>query len=126
MKRNSFPITFAFMLILTTALTRAGDPSGPMSHTAQEQIAPVRVGPATDGSLGFPTADEGILAVYTAPVPACPNDVTADRVVGFADLLAVLSAWGGCAESCDADVTHDAFVDFSDLLSVLSSWGECP
>jgi YVTN family beta-propeller protein len=60
----------------------------------------------------------------TAGVCACAGDVDGDGQVGFADLLAVLSEWGPCAE-CAADTDGSGEVDFGDLLMVLSEWGSC-
>jgi hypothetical protein len=58
-------------------------------------------------------------------VDACPADVDDDDIVGFADLLAVLSAWGECSGPCPADVNEDGNVGFADLLVVLATWGAC-
>jgi hypothetical protein len=55
---------------------------------------------------------------------ACPADLDGSGDVGFADLLALLSAWGPCA-GCDEDLDGDDQVGFADLLIVLSSWGPC-
>ncbi|MFK7961815.1 MAG: hypothetical protein AB8G96_14970 [Phycisphaerales bacterium] len=54
----------------------------------------------------------------------CPADVDASGVVDFADLLAVLAAWGPC-EGCGEDVDQSGAVDFADLLQLLSNWGVC-
>lgn len=54
---------------------------------------------------------------------AMPGDVTGDGVVGIDDLLAVLAAWGSCAERvCPADCDGDGLVGASDLLIVLGNW----
>ena len=54
---------------------------------------------------------------------AMPGDVTGDGVVGIDDLLAVLAAWGSCAERvCPADGDGDGLVGASDLLIVLGNW----
>jgi len=51
-------------------------------------------------------------------------DLSCDGVVGFDDLLIILSAWGSCgAGPCDADLNGDHEIGFDDLLIVLSSWG---
>ena len=55
---------------------------------------------------------------------SCPSDVDGDGETGFADLIAVLSAWGVCAD-CPEDVTGDDVVNLADLLAVLSAWGPC-
>ena len=57
----------------------------------------------------------------------CPQDIDGDGLVGFSDLLEVLSFWGPCAdpENCPQDIDGDGLVGFSDLLDVLSFWGPC-
>jgi hypothetical protein len=54
----------------------------------------------------------------------CGNDVTADGVVDVNDILAILSAWGGCV--CVEDINGDSTVAIDDLLAVLGSYGPCP
>ncbi len=51
--------------------------------------------------------------------------VNGDGMVGVSDLLAVIAAWGPCADlnDCPADVTYDGLVNVSDLLLVIASWG---
>ncbi|OUW04256.1 MAG: hypothetical protein CBD11_00775 [Phycisphaera sp. TMED151] len=51
----------------------------------------------------------------------CPEDVDGDQVVGFSDILAILSNWGGSSP----DIDGDGVVGFSDVLAVLSSFGDC-
>jgi hypothetical protein len=56
---------------------------------------------------------------------ACPADATGDGRVDFADLNAVLSAFGNQQAAREAgDVTGDAIVDFSDLNDILSAFGD--
>ncbi len=59
--------------------------------------------------------------------PAVPGDVNCDGVVGVADLLVVLGAWGSCPEPCPpgcaADVSGDCDVNVVDLLEILANWG---
>ncbi|MHC5115138.1 MAG: dockerin type I domain-containing protein [Planctomycetota bacterium] len=51
------------------------------------------------------------------------GDVNADGTVNFADLLALLAAWGPCgATACPADLNHDYAVDTADLMIVLGAW----
>ena len=54
----------------------------------------------------------------------CPWDCAdpADGSVATADLLALLSQWGGSG-TCDFD---DGVVATADLLKLLSNWGPCP
>ena len=54
----------------------------------------------------------------------CEGDVDGDGMVGFADVLAVLAAWGPCPD-CPEDLDDDDVVDFGDLLIVLAAWGPC-
>jgi len=60
----------------------------------------------------------------TAP---CANDITNDGQVDFADVLAVLQAWGTCPviALCPEDTHPDGQVDVLDLFEVLSSMGAC-
>ncbi len=54
-----------------------------------------------------------------------PPDIDLDGVVGVADLLMLLGAWGPCtpAEACLADLDVDGTVSVSDLLILLANWG---
>jgi WD40 repeat protein len=76
---------------------------------------------ADDGGTG------GSLTVLIADPPdaACgAEDIDGDGIVGFSDLLIVLSLWGPCP-GCPEDLDGDGVVGFSDLLAVLSLWGPC-
>ena len=54
----------------------------------------------------------------------CPADLDGDGMVGPADLLALLGAWGPCP-GCPEDLNGDTVVDVADLLLLLSAWGPC-
>ena len=54
----------------------------------------------------------------------CPADVDGDGLVGFLDLIAVITWWGPCAD-CAEDIDENGDVGFSDLLLVLNGWGDC-
>ena len=56
--------------------------------------------------------------------PDCLADVTADGMVGVSDILAIISAWGGCI--CVEDLNNDSAVSVDDLLIVLDAFGPCP
>ncbi len=53
------------------------------------------------------------------------GDLNGDCVVGVPDLLALLAAWGPCAEcmDCPADLNDDCSVGVADLLILLANWG---
>jgi hypothetical protein len=58
--------------------------------------------------------------------PTCPlGDVNQDGTVDVDDLIAVILAWGPCANcaSCPADVNHNCQVDADDLTAVILNWG---
>jgi hypothetical protein len=50
------------------------------------------------------------------------GDVTGDGVVNVLDLVAVVAAWGSCADACVADLNGDSTVDVADLLIVILGW----
>lgn len=60
----------------------------------------------------------------TAVLERADGDVNHDGVVGFGDIVAMLSAWGPCPDSCcPADLDEDGVVTFQDLLITLAGWG---
>ncbi len=54
-----------------------------------------------------------------------PPDLDFDGIVGVADLIILLAAWGPCADcgACPADLDGDCTVGVTDLLALLGSWG---
>ncbi|MBT8484151.1 MAG: hypothetical protein HKO59_06205 [Phycisphaerales bacterium] len=73
------------------------------------------------GSFSVYTGTGTLTLTFEGDGCKLPGDVDGDGIVGFLDLLAVLSAWGPCA-ACPADLNGDGVVDFVDLLSVLAGW----
>ncbi|MCP3906185.1 MAG: hypothetical protein GY715_21380, partial [Planctomycetes bacterium] len=55
----------------------------------------------------------------------CPADLNGNDVVDFADILAILGAWGPCP-GCPEDLDGSGDVGFGDVLVVIGSWGACP
>ncbi|MCP3904804.1 MAG: hypothetical protein GY715_14345, partial [Planctomycetes bacterium] len=54
-----------------------------------------------------------------------PGDVNGDDVVNFADILAIIGAWGQCPVppgECPADTNGDTAVNFADILVVIANW----
>jgi hypothetical protein len=62
----------------------------------------------------------------------CPGDTNNSGAVDVDDLIAVILAWGPCANcaACPADVapqpTPDCVVNVDDLVEVILNWGDCP
>jgi hypothetical protein len=56
-----------------------------------------------------------------------PGDINGDGVVNTSDLLAVINAWGPCANCppalCPADIDGDCQINVGDLLVVINNWG---
>lgn len=71
------------------------------------------------------TLDEagGLDNIALMPPGQSNADLTGDGVIGFQDLLVLLSAWGPCGTCCNADLNGDGVVDFDDLLELLAAWG---
>ena len=53
--------------------------------------------------------------------PPCPGDFDNDSVIGFDDLLFVLSDWDGT----QADLDGSGTTDFADVLILLAGFGPC-
>jgi hypothetical protein len=64
---------------------------------------------------------QGVVQIMIGPAPVI-GDVTGDGIVNTADLLAVISSWGPCA-NCPADLNGDGIVNSADLLIVINNWG---
>ncbi len=75
----------------------------------------------------FRPGDPAFMPIALLGPNGCPGDLDADGVVDFADVLAVLAAWGPCPPppDCTADLDAGGAVDFADLLRVLAAWGPC-
>ena len=75
-------------------------------------------------SGGQYTITGGFLAQAPAPpVAPCPGDANGDGVVNFADLNAVLGAFGQTGSGIPGDVNADGVVNFADLNLVLGAFG---
>lgn len=81
-------------------------------------------------SRGLLISDAGHIIMEAWPVhylleAAAPGDADGDGLIGLADLLKVLSAWGPYPEGlpCGPDMNADEEVNMLDLLLVLSGWG---
>lgn len=103
--------------------------------------APVALSGETDaGAVALAVAGTAVTASWQEAIEGAPSRIVAQRInadgtlgtvpadldgdglVGFADLLALLAAWGPCAESCAADLDDDGVIGFGDLLVLLAAW----
>ncbi len=57
---------------------------------------------------------------------ACPWDLNSDGIVGIADLLTLLAAWGPVPTPDPPDFNGDAIVGVADMLILFAHWGRCP
>jgi hypothetical protein len=93
------------------------------------------------GTIGQPDAGgtltggsfEVVGGFWTAggPQPACEGDANNSGAVDVDDLIAVILAWGTCANcaNCPADVAPfpvgNCMVNVDDLIAVILNWGAC-
>lgn len=116
---------------------------GPLAAGAEElAILPLRFDPAgllpgvfevpliitvSDEDLPGETSRElQLLVRVSVDGEANPYDLDGDGIVGFNDLLSVLSAFGPCPAppaDCPADFDGGGAVDFGDLLEILAAFG---
>lgn len=93
------------------------------------QTRALRAGIDVTGDIRGPAFIE-ILPAGCVSLGPCPGDIDESGVVGFADLLSVLSAWGPCPGPCPPccreDLNRDCSVGFADLIELLAAWGPCP
>ncbi|MCP3903238.1 MAG: hypothetical protein GY715_06330 [Planctomycetes bacterium] len=54
----------------------------------------------------------------------CPADLNGNGQVDFADILAVIGAWGTCT-GCAEDLNDNGLVGFDDILVIIGAWGPC-
>jgi FG-GAP-like repeat/Dockerin type I domain len=83
-----------------------------------------------DGRLDLALADELSDVVIVQHNLIRQGDVNCDGVVNIDDLLAIINAWGPCANpgNCAADVapagiSGDGVINIDDLLFVINHWG---
>jgi len=114
--------------------TTVGNSGSPILDTSTGEVIGVHTHGGCDGeggaNLGTAINHPALLNALANPlgvcIPApCPTDVNGDEQTAFADLVAVLSAWGPCP-GCPEDIDGNDDVGFSDLLLLLANWGACP
>ncbi|TDJ54784.1 MAG: hypothetical protein E2O40_06845 [Planctomycetota bacterium] len=74
---------------------------------------------------GFCCATEICVTIPDCTPAALPSDLNGDGTVGMEDFLALLAAWGSCADcgTCPADFDGDCSVGITDFLLMLGNWG---
>ncbi|MBX3352015.1 MAG: hypothetical protein KF684_03710 [Phycisphaeraceae bacterium] len=91
-----------------------------------QQILMMRDMDEADGPGGTnaePVTMADVAALQALLPVVCPGDTNGDNVVNFADLNAVLSAFGQTGAGIVGDANNDGVVNFSDLNIVLSNFG---
>jgi hypothetical protein len=104
------------------------DYAGPMGGGSGARA--IATGPdgsvAVTGESPHPDSELDIATIrYEQGTEQIPGDLDGDGVVGFFDLVWVLSAWGACPAppaECAADIDGDGIVGFSDLIILLANW----
>ncbi len=82
----------------------------------------------SDGRRDLAVSNMGInqgVAVLINQTPIdVPGDIDGDGIVGIVDFLALLAAWGPCADcgTCAADLDGDCAVGIIDMLTLLAAW----
>jgi len=89
-------------------------------------------------ACGSVTSTAATFTVTGTCASTCPADIApvpnGDNIVNVQDLLAVIAAWGACANpnACPADIAPagtpvgDDIVNVQDLLAMIAAWGACP
>jgi hypothetical protein len=82
-------------------------------------------GPPKDTGCGVPVVvDMGAYEFQGKPFDVRLGDIDGNGNVGFTDFLALLDAWGACAEDCCLpDLDLDSEVGVTDFLLLLGNWG---
>jgi hypothetical protein len=71
------------------------------------------------------TCSAGNTIAWDNLIVTCYEDIDEDGMVGFSDVLEVLSGWGPAPNGHPADLDKNLDVGFSDLLTALARWGAC-
>jgi len=103
--------------------------------TPGEYNAPVTIFTSDENLPGESTAQLTLnISVTIGTITPCPADIAppgGNAIVNVEDLLAIIGAWGSCANpnDCPADIAPiggDDMVNVEDLLAVIGAWGACP
>jgi len=78
----------------------------------------------TGSSDSDATNNEFVTLIDVGEVNECPADLSGDGVVDVNDILAIVSAFGGCSD-CPEDIDGDGEVGVNDILIAIAAWGPC-
>jgi len=84
------------------------------------------LGPGDCGAVGGTFLGIGLSCNPSPCTPACPEDLNGNGSVDFADILAIIGAFGACPPQCPEDLDGSGDVGFGDILTVIGAWGPCP
>jgi hypothetical protein len=77
-----------------------------------------------DNLIAYPSYEAAV--AWLLPDPGILGDIDGDCIVGSADFLDLLAAWGSCPQpcppSCPADLDGDCEVGITDFLLLLANW----
>lgn len=78
--------------------------------------------------LQSPIPIRGVIEIESVPPPLCNGDADGDQDRDFADITAVLAAFGATYSSTGpGDANHNGVVNFADVTEVLATFGTpCP
>ncbi len=78
----------------------------------------------TDDLGGVCCVTEVCVTIPDCAPTASPCDLDGDGLVGAADFIALLAAWGSCIPcgDCPADIDGDCDVGITDMLTLLADW----
>jgi len=152
--QGSVPFTFAYSpatLTATLTLTSPLNAADAYTVSVSDSLTDVAANLALDGELANATSPASLpsgegkpggAAAFTFNVTGQPITCLADIApigspngsVNVDDLLAVINAWGPCANpnACPADIAPagppigNDVVNVDDLLAVINGWGACP
>ena len=101
-------------------------PASPLTYTAVPVGSALRIGVDRDLD-GFFDGDERDAGSDPANPNSTPDnvvlgDLNGDLIVGIADLLQLLGAWGPCG-GCIEDLDGDGMVGITDFQILLENWG---
>ena len=74
------------------------------------------------GAPAYSSSRGVVFQTTLAQTLPCPADFNSDGNVDVADILRIISNWGGIGRE---DINGDSLVNVTDLLTLVDAWGEC-